>query len=78
LTLQPYSELSKENKIDVLIGNYTLALERYEQGNIVWKDFFLKAKISKDGAKIILKAIKHTVTLTEVIPIEINEEEILE
>jgi predicted nucleic acid-binding protein len=68
----------KENKIDVLVGNYTLELARFELGNIVWKDYFLQAKISKEEAKMILKAIKHTLTLMEVIPIEGNEEEILE
>jgi predicted nucleic acid-binding protein len=68
----------KENKIDLLIGNYTLELARYELGNIVWKDYFLQAKISKDEAKMIAKAIKHALSLMEVIPIEGNEEEILE
>lgn len=68
----------KENKIDLLTGNYTLELARYELGNIVWKDYFLQAKISKDEAKMILKAIKHTLTLMEVIPIESNEEENIE
>ena len=68
----------KENKIDLLIGNYTLELARYELGNIVWKDYFLQAKISKDEAKMILKSIKHTLAIMEVIPIESNEEEILE
>jgi len=68
----------KENKIDLLIENYTVELTRYELGNIVWKDYFLQAKISKDEAKMILKTIKHTLTLLEVIPIESNEEEILE
>jgi hypothetical protein len=32
----------KENKIDLLTGNYTLELARYELGNIVWKDYFLQ------------------------------------
>ena len=68
----------KENKIDLLIGSYTLELARYELGSVVWKDYFLQAKISKDEAKMILKAIKHALTLMDVIPIESNEEEILE
>ena len=68
----------KENRIDLLVGNYTLELARYELGNIVWKDYFLQAKISKDEPKMILKAIKHTLTLMEVIPTDGNEEEILE
>ena len=38
----------------------------------------MQAKISKDEAKMILKTIKHTLTLMEVVPIESNEEEILE
>ncbi|MEM2148079.1 MAG: hypothetical protein QXJ94_05695 [Candidatus Bathyarchaeia archaeon] len=29
----------KENKINLLIGNYTLELARYELGNILWKNF---------------------------------------
>lgn len=68
----------KENKIELLIGNYTLELARYDLGNIVWKDYFLQAKISKDEAKMILKAIKHTLIIMDVIPVESNEEEILD
>jgi predicted nucleic acid-binding protein len=68
----------QENKIDLLTGNFTLELARYELGNIVWKNYFLQAKISKDEAKMILKATKRTLTLMEVLQIEINEEEILE
>jgi predicted nucleic acid-binding protein len=65
----------KENKIDLLVGNYTLELARFELGNIVWKDYFLQAKISKDEAKMILKSIRRMLTLMEVISIESNEEE---
>src|SRR5208283_504168 len=68
----------KENKIYLLVGNYTLELARFELGNIVWKDYFLQAKISKDDAKMILKSIRHTLALLEVISIEGDEEEIME
>ncbi len=68
----------KENKIDLLTGNYTLELARYELGNIVWKDYFLQAKISKEQAKMIVKTIKHTLTIMEVLQIANDEEEILE
>jgi predicted nucleic acid-binding protein len=68
----------KENKIDLLNGNYTLELSRYELGNIVWKDYFLQTKISKEEAKMILKTIKHTLNIMEVLQIAGNEEEILE
>ena len=59
----------KENKVDLLIGNYTLELARYDLGNIVWKDYFLQAKISKNEAKTIFKTLRHALSLMEVIPI---------
>ena len=68
----------KENKIDLLTGNYTLEIARYELGNIVWKDYFLQAKISKEEAEMVMKAIKHTLTIMEVLQIASNEEEIFE
>ncbi len=68
----------KENKIDLLTGNYTLELARYELGNIVWKDYLLQAKISKDEAEMLMKTIKHTINIMEVLQIAPNEEAILE
>jgi predicted nucleic acid-binding protein len=68
----------KENKVDLLIGNYTLELARYELGNIVWKDCFLQDKLSKEEAHAILKTIRHAMSLIEMMPIEGNEDEILE
>jgi predicted nucleic acid-binding protein len=68
----------KENKINVLIGNYTLELARYELGNIVWKDFVLQTKISEQESKLMIKAIKHTLNIMEVLSIASGEEEILE
>jgi predicted nucleic acid-binding protein len=68
----------KENKVDLLTGNYTLELARYELGNIVWKDCFLQAKLSKEEAKLVFQAIKHTLSIMEVAQIAGNEEQILE
>jgi predicted nucleic acid-binding protein len=68
----------KENKVDLLTGNYTLELARYELGNIVWKGYFLKEKISKEETKLVSKVIKRTLTIMEVAQIAGNEEEILE
>jgi len=68
----------KENKIDFLTGNGTLEIARYELGNIVWKDFLLKAKISKEEARALMKAIKHALNAMEVHQIVSKEEEILE
>lgn len=68
----------KENKVNLLTGNYTLELARYELGNIVWKDYFLQAKTSEEEAKLISKVIRHTLAIMEVAQIAGNEEEILE
>ncbi len=68
----------KENKIEVLNGNYTLELARYELGNIVWKDSILQARFSEQESKLMIKAIKHTLNIMEVLDIASSEEEILE
>ena len=68
----------KENKIEVLAGNHTLELAKYELGNIIWKDLFLQATLSEQEAKMMIKAIKHTLIIMDVIEIAGIEEEILE
>jgi len=68
----------KENKIGLLTGNYTTEIARYELGNIVWKDYFLQAKISKEEAVMMIKAIKQTLNIMEVLQIASNEEAIFE
>lgn len=68
----------KENKIDLLIGNCTLELARYELGNILWKIFTLQAKATDPEIKALAKIIKQTLNLMEITQITCNEEEILE
>jgi predicted nucleic acid-binding protein len=68
----------KENKIELLNGNYTTELARYELGNIIWKHSVLQAKVSKQESQIITKTIKHTLTIMEVLQIAGKEEEILD
>lgn len=68
----------KENKIEILTGNFTLDLARYELGNIVWKDNVLQAKISEQDSKKMAKVIRHTLTIMDILGIAGNEEEILE
>ncbi|MGD6853284.1 MAG: type II toxin-antitoxin system VapC family toxin [Candidatus Bathyarchaeia archaeon] len=68
----------KENKVEVLAGNHTLELARYELGNIIWKDHTLQAKISEQEAKNLTKTIKHTLNIMNIIEIAGSEEEILE
>ena len=68
----------KENKIELLTGNCTLELARCELGNIVWKNYILQGKVSEQEAKLMTKAIKHTLTIMDVMGIAGSEEEILE
>lgn len=68
----------KENKIEVLTGNFTLELARYELGNIIWKDHALQAKISDQESKTLAKTIKHTLTIMDVLGIANSEVEIME
>ena len=68
----------KENKIELLNGNYTTELARYELGNIIWKDSVLQAKVSKQESQMITKTIKLTLTIMEVLQIAGKEEEILD
>ncbi|MCL4435706.1 MAG: toxin VapC [Thaumarchaeota archaeon] len=68
----------KENKIEVLTGNYTLELARYELGNIVWKEYVLQAKISEQESKLMVKTIKGTLSIMDELGIVGSEEEILE
>ncbi len=68
----------KENKIELLTGNYTLELARYELGNIIWKDYALQAKVSEQESKMMAKTIKHTLSIMDVIEIAGSEEEILD
>jgi predicted nucleic acid-binding protein len=68
----------KENKVEVLTGNSTLELARYELGNVLWKDYVLQGRISEPEAKMMMKAIKHTLIIMNVEGIVGAEEEILE
>jgi predicted nucleic acid-binding protein len=68
----------KENQINLLIGNQTLELARYELGNILWKNFSLQAKTPDRETKALAKIIKQTLNLMEITQITCHEEEILE
>jgi predicted nucleic acid-binding protein len=68
----------KENKIETLVGNYTLELARYELGNILWKNFALQAKATDQEIKTLAKIIKQTLNTMETTQINCNEQEILQ
>ncbi len=68
----------KENRIEVLTGNYTLELARYELGTIIWKEYVLQAKISGQESRMMVKTIKGTLSIMDVLGVVGSEEEILE
>lgn len=68
----------KENKIEVLVGNCTLELARYEMGNILWKNYTLQAKATEQELKSLAKLIKQTLNIMEIIQVNGSEEEILD
>jgi len=68
----------KENRIELLTGNCTLELARYELGNIIWKDYALQAKISNQESRMMVKTVKHALNLMEVLGIAGSEEDVLE
>ena len=45
----------KENRVDVLVGNCTLELARYELGNVLWKNFALEGKAKETEIKSLLE-----------------------
>ncbi|MBX5321635.1 MAG: type II toxin-antitoxin system VapC family toxin [Candidatus Bathyarchaeota archaeon] len=68
----------KENKIEVLVGNFTLELARYELGNVLWKSFVLEGKATSAEIKSLAKIVKQTLGVMNVLQIGCSEEEILE
>lgn len=68
----------KENKIELLNGNCTLELARYELGNIIWKEYALQAKISEQESRMMIKTVKRVLSIMNVLEIAGNEEQILE
>lgn len=67
-----------EDKIEVLAGNYTLNLARYELGNIIWKRRILSKDLEKDEYKRLMEIIKETMNLMEIIDISCHEADIAE
>ena len=68
----------KENKVEVLVGNCTLELARYELGNVLWKSLALEGKASGAEIKSLAKIVKRVLSVMEVLQIGCSEEEILE
>jgi len=66
----------KSNTIEVLTGNYTLEIARYELGNILWKERSIFRRIDDDELEGLVRLVKKTLNLLKVLNIECHEEEI--
>ena len=67
----------KSGRVDVVSGNYTLDLARYELGNILWKEHALHKRVDMKDLSSLIKLIKAVVELMKVLKIDCREEEIL-
>ena len=67
----------KEGKIEILAGNYTIELARYELGNAIWKEQKIRKKIQAKEAEKLVKTIKDLFNLLNVLNITCCEKEIL-
>lgn len=67
-----------ENKIETLVGNATLDLARYELGNILWKNYALKAKVADRDLESLVKLVKQTLNILDIIQISCDEEKVLD
>jgi len=68
----------KENNVEVLVGNCTLELARYELGNVLWKSLALEGKATDTEIKSLAKIVKRVLGVMEVLQISCSEEGILE
>ncbi len=67
----------RENAVEVLAGNLTLGLARYELGNILWKECILRNAINGEEAKKLIGFIGKALDVMEVVDINGHEDGIL-
>jgi len=67
----------KDNLVEIISGNYTLELARYELGNILWKQYTLNKRFSKEELKNLIQLAKDVLNLMDTLEISCHEEEIL-
>jgi len=64
-----------ENKVEILIGNATIDLATYETGNILWKNYALKAKAKDSELKNLAQLLRQTLNILKTIQITPNQTE---
>ncbi|MCW3986016.1 MAG: type II toxin-antitoxin system VapC family toxin [Candidatus Bathyarchaeota archaeon] len=67
----------KENLVEVLAGNYTLELTRYELGNVLWKENTLHRRVNSKELTKLAKVVKKVLNLMEISTVSSREEEVL-
>ena len=67
----------KENSMEVLVGNYTLELARFELGNIIWKESALHRRISREEAVKVMSVVKEVLDLMNILSVGCCERKIL-
>jgi len=67
----------KENLVEVLAGNYTLELTRYELGNVLWKENTLHRRVNSKELTKLAKVVKKVLNLMEISTVSCREEEVL-
>lgn len=67
----------KRRRVDVLAGNYTVSLARYELGNILWKEEVLHKRITSVELERLIGFLKRVLDKMKVLKIECCETEVL-
>src|SRR3990170_155174 len=68
----------QEARVEVVLGQYTLSLARYELGNIIWRESVLLRKIPAEGAQELAQQLQRTLHSMEILDIVDEELEVLE
>ena len=68
----------KNNAVEVLAGNCTLELARYELGNILWKEHTLHRRISDKEVKELIKLVREVLSVMNVVNVNGYESKVLD
>lgn len=60
-------------KIEVLPGNYTIELAKYELGNVLWKEYVLKRRVEVEALLELLAVVKKALLTMKVLSIDCSE-----
>lgn len=67
----------RTNRVDALLGNYTIELARYELGNAIWKESTLHRRVTEEESERLIRLVKQALRVMEILRTDCQEEEIL-